>query len=198
MSARNRQRRQVPRPRATAGHPNRLPLRPLQLPVEPSPAQLSAEMFGYLKRVLVDGELPECDAGTAAALAGMILGQRVAIQVMFGMPQPRAVTESLQWIADQAALSGSLAASEELAKAEAPSTAERPTDEVVKAETARYALAVMDGSAPASCPAWMAPALAAMWWSAMTAGYQRAGDGMDIDQARATTRAQLNEMTGDS
>jgi hypothetical protein len=71
-------------------------------------------MYGYLKAVLVDGEVPEIDADTAATLAGFVLGQRVAVLVSVqGMTMQDATAAGLGWVAEQAALTGSMAAVQE-------------------------------------------------------------------------------------
>lgn len=187
MNPRNRPRRPARRPRPS------LPLRPLPLPAEPGPQdarRLEAPLYVYLKRVLVDGETPECGAGTAAMLAGMVLGQQVLLlQASAGMPQPRAVAESLQWIAGQAALSGSLAATDEPAEA-----ADTPSPGAARAGAAAYTLAVMDGSTPGSCPAWLPSRLAMMLRAALVSGFMQA-DGLDREAAVGATRAKLAAMT---
>jgi hypothetical protein len=120
MSAKNRQRRQVPGPRATAGRPGRLPLRPLQMPVEEGHVQVplpafgkpaamqrhEAEAYAFLKRVVVDDDgTAECSQRAALALCGFVLGTLELIhQYTLGMTAEQARVACRQKIADQARL----------------------------------------------------------------------------------------------
>lgn len=187
MSAKNGRRRQ--------------PLRPQQVPLPPWNKPLhvqrqEAAIFGYMKRVLVDaadGEEPECDANIAAGLAGMILGQHVASRLAGGMAFDQALAAALQWVADQAALTGSAAASGETPAGVPADTGGVPTHSAATAGAAAYAVAVMDGRVPKPCPSWMAPVLAVMVHSALVAGFMHA-DGLDQEAAVSATQAKLAAM----
>jgi len=146
-----------------------------------------AALWNYMKRVLVDGETPPCDAVTAAMLAGMVLGQHVhGLCTADGLTLEQGTAAGLRWVAEHAALSGSLAASEA-----APADA-APSLERAAAEAARYAGAVMDGDIPESAPEWLPRVLAALWRAAMVAGY--VSGGMSADAARMATRARFAAM----
>jgi hypothetical protein len=89
MSARNGQRRQVPGPRGTAGQPGRLPLRPLQLSVEPKPEngqRGEAELCAFLLQV-IGGVVPKSvDAEMTAGLVAMLLTVMTEnITIKFGL-----------------------------------------------------------------------------------------------------------------
>lgn len=162
------------------------------------PQQLAADavlhhaaLWDYVKRVLIDGETPPCDAGTAAILAGMVLGQHVhGLCMDDGLTLEQGIAAGLRWVAEHAALSGSLAATE----AAAPEDAVTPLADV-RREAAAYVLAVMSGRTPEAPAPWMPRALAGLLHASMSAGFQiSTGDGMDVEAARAATRAHLEAM----
>jgi hypothetical protein len=68
-------------------------------------------MFAYIESVF-SGAHPECDGGTAERMAGMIVGQRAGMleRLMPGMTRKRSMARAEQWVRDQAALWGSMAA----------------------------------------------------------------------------------------
>ncbi len=156
---------------------------------DPAHAERHARAFGYMYRVLTTGETPPCDAGTGAMLAGMVLGQRCASLTAAGMTLQAATAAGVQWVADQAALWGSMAAADQPPGPGAP-----PETEAARSEAARFALAEMDGQRPPECPEWLPRVLAAMLRSALVAGYTHAGDGMSRDLAVGATRAKLTSM----
>lgn len=161
------------------------PQLPTGIPV-PSPEdeqRVNAATFGYLKRVLVDGERPACAPETAAALAGMILGQRVGLlQLAEHMTPDLALAAGARWVAETAARYPE--------QDRAGDALAMPSQEAMEAAAARYVAGVMDGSVPRSCPPWMPAALAAMCSSALVAGFAVA-DGLDDEAATAATRARL-------
>ena len=84
-------------------------------PLEPSQSfspECRMRVFAYMLRVYA-GETPECDASIAAFVVGMVRGMgRDMIQRMRGMMKEQADAAFLQWVRDQHALWGSLAAME--------------------------------------------------------------------------------------
>jgi hypothetical protein len=82
--------------------------------------------FAYLLRVYA-GEAPECDADTAAFLAGMLrgVGRATTQQRVRGMTKEQADAAFLKWVEDQHALWGSLAAMENAPQNTMPSSGVR-------------------------------------------------------------------------
>jgi hypothetical protein len=100
----------VPRPRATAGQPHRLPLRPIQLPAEPSQDQsperaqrTEADLCAFLLQV-IGGKVPESvDAEMTAALVAMILTvMSERIQLQFGLSPDQGRAAALGYLAAKA------------------------------------------------------------------------------------------------
>jgi hypothetical protein len=77
--------------------------------------QRRVRAFAYMLRVYA-GETPECDANTAAFLAGIVRGMGSAmLRRVRGMTNEQADAAFLQWVNDQHALWGSLAVMENAA-----------------------------------------------------------------------------------
>jgi hypothetical protein len=87
-------------------------------PLEPSQSfspECRMRVFAYMLRVYA-GETPECDANTAAFLAGIVRGMGSAmLRRVRGMTNEQADAAFLQWVNDQHALWGSLAVMENAA-----------------------------------------------------------------------------------
>jgi hypothetical protein len=147
-------------------------------------SRLEAMMADCLKRTAVDGEvLDSVDGEVASALCGMAVGLLVKVYQLQGMTPETARGAAVGWIVGRAGITSS--AVREAAGA--------PSPQVAEAEAAAYSLAVMDGTVPPSCPAWMPRVLAVMVRSALISGYMHA-DGLERDAAVSATRAKLAAM----
>lgn len=196
MSNRNRPRRQALRPRATAGQPGRLPLRPLQLAAEPKPEngrRGEAELCAFLLRV-IGGAVPESvDAEMTAALVAMILKVMTEnITIRTGLAPEHGRAAAVGWLLARAAMPGPAAVTRD-APQRAGDALAMPSPDEMQAAAAAYAGDVMDGQVPLSCPAWIPAALASMLRSSMVAAFVSA-DGLDREAAISATRGKLAEM----
>ena len=80
-------------------------------PVKQNPER-QARVFSYMQRVMSGGE-PPADADTAATLAGMVIGIRSGmLQKLHGVTRDQAMAACRRWVDDQAALWGSMAATD--------------------------------------------------------------------------------------
>jgi hypothetical protein len=83
---------------------------------EPSVAlspERQALIFAFIRRALA-GERPECDRDTAAHLAAMVVGLRAALIVRMHDATPeQAKAAAMQWVREQEALYGALAATDD-------------------------------------------------------------------------------------